>query len=286
MEKSQASDKSKKSGYTIDTTSDGDFNSIYGSDVESLPGYEESQPTATLTLIAWTNHTKSTSSTSPAKQSQTSLCVVRMLSWYFNDFIDALPKVCGVMPQFSKRDKHYPTCGLTCAAKLEATGGSTSMCVVSALSLSVTDIGHSFVSEQVCGVRPSYSKGGKKYPTCGLSCADKLKVNGAIGSSHSAGGSRLMCTVSFILPRYLQTKLVSASHPVFEQVCGVRPSYSKGGKKYPTCSLSCADKLKANSGSYPIGGSGAMGGSRLMCVVSFIPLRFTNRIGIGSSPRI
>jgi len=129
-----------------------------------------------------------------------------------------------------------------------------------------------FISEQVCGVRPSYSKGGKRYPTCGLSCADKLKANNkskANTGSSPAGSSRLMCVVSFIVYNIYKW----TSYPVSEQVCGVLPSYSKGGKKYPTCSLSCADRLKVNQKLKANSGSGSTDGSRLMCVVSFFLLR-------------
>ncbi|KDQ09703.1 hypothetical protein BOTBODRAFT_116768 [Botryobasidium botryosum FD-172 SS1] len=71
--------------------------------------------------------------------------------------------ICGVRPQFDNGVKSYPTCGLSCAKKLERGkdgqggrgGRSDNMCVV-------------------CRVRPKYSRGGKSYPTCGLTCAAQL----------------------------------------------------------------------------------------------------------------
>jgi len=75
----------------------------------------------------------------------------------------------------------------------------------------------------VCGVRPQYSHGLKSYPTCGLTCATKLKGSTNKGSGNS---SAKMCVV-----------------------CGVRPMYSKGGKSHSTCGLTCAATLKSPSGS-------------------------------------
>ncbi|EED81023.1 predicted protein [Postia placenta Mad-698-R] len=68
--------------------------------------------------------------------------------------------VCGVRPQYNNGVKSYPTCGLSCAAKLDRSrsgkgSGSDNLCVV-------------------CHTRPKYSRGGKSYPTCGLTCAAKL----------------------------------------------------------------------------------------------------------------
>jgi len=87
--------------------------------------------------------------------------------------------VCGVRPQYSQGFRSYPTCGLTCAAKLSANkgsdkGGSTKMCIV-------------------CGVRPRYSKGGKSHSTCGLTCAATL---------HPSKGSGGMCDYCHKRPKF------------------------------------------------------------------------------------
>lgn len=102
---------------------------------------------------------------------------------------------------------------------------------------------------------------------------------------------------------YLSLLQIQASHFIFGQVCGVRPSYSKGGKKYPTCGLTCKKNYEASGGSSSTGGpspsgilglfknlnlgrnSGSTGSSSStassiptskpgMCVVSFTRLRY------------
>jgi hypothetical protein len=72
METFRVSGSSEKSRH-IDTASDSDFNSIYGSDVKSLTGYESDKES----LSPLTSHAKSPSAISPSKQPQTSFCVVR-----------------------------------------------------------------------------------------------------------------------------------------------------------------------------------------------------------------
>jgi len=84
MERFRVSSSSEKSRH-IDTASDSDFYSIYGSDVESLTGYESDEES----LIPLTSHAKSPSAISPSKQPQTSFCVVRPLSDTKLTFIDA-----------------------------------------------------------------------------------------------------------------------------------------------------------------------------------------------------
>jgi hypothetical protein len=159
---------------------------------------------------------------------------IQMIVWcaypacIFATCIEALLQVCGIKPKLPRS----PTCGLTCAAKLKASGGSyptrglgstespsylgdsnksgdssysgssggsSPMCIVSALSLFVTDSGLSFYIGQVCGVRPRYSNGAKKYPTCGLTCKKKYEASGGSSSTDSSvPTSRLeMCVVSF-----------------------------------------------------------------------------------------
>lgn len=63
-------------------SSDADFNSAYGSDIdESLPAYESPEELQTTTvLVAWTSVSKSPSSTDNSDD-----CVVRMSSMYFCD---------------------------------------------------------------------------------------------------------------------------------------------------------------------------------------------------------
>ena len=75
MERFRASGSSEESRH-IDTASDSDFNSIYGSDVESVTAYESDEES----LIPLTSHAKSPIAISPSKLPQTSLCVVRSLS--------------------------------------------------------------------------------------------------------------------------------------------------------------------------------------------------------------
>jgi hypothetical protein len=149
-----------------DVASDADFNSNHGSDneEESLPAYESpdnEEPQAGAFIIAWTSISRAPSSSTDDSDD----CVVRMSSfvYFLRLVLKTLPQVCGIKP------KHpgYPTCGLTCARKLEASGGSyptstrsssgpganysnspagssSPMCVVSASSLFFTDSGFSF----------------------------------------------------------------------------------------------------------------------------------------------
>jgi len=69
----------------------------------------------------------------------------------------------------------------------------------------------------VCHIKPPYSKGGNRYPTCGLQCAAQLELRQILQSR----SSQPLCIV-----------------------CRNRPSYSKGSKNYPTCGLKCAAELK------------------------------------------
>jgi hypothetical protein len=68
----------------------------------------------------------------------------------------------------------------------------------------------------------------------------------------------------------------------FLQVCGVKPPYSKGGKSYPTCGLSCAETLKASGGmQHANAPAGQRGSSRSMCVVSL-----KNTFSISTNPNV
>lgn len=77
----------------------------------------------------------------------------------------------------------------------------------------------------VCNKRPPYAKGGKRYPTCGLTCAAELTSREASqepsrGASHGES-SQSLCVI-----------------------CETVPSYSNGLKSYPTCGLTCATEFK------------------------------------------
>lgn len=101
--------------------------------------------------------------------------------------------VCGVRPQYNNGVKSYPTCGLSCAAKLDRGrsgkgSGSDNLCVV-------------------CHTRPKYSRGGKSYPTCGLTCAAKLNP------PNPRGGTAEMCDYCHKRPKFFD------GHKLYPQ-CG------------------------------------------------------------------
>jgi hypothetical protein len=191
--------------------------------------------------------------------------------YIFCTCIEPLPQVCGIRP------KHpgYPTCGMTCAGKLKASGGSSPqatstrgpsnpgpsypsspagssspMCVVSASSLCYRFRFLILLSGKVCGIRPSFNKGGKKYPTCGLTCKAKYEAggysspggqnpgglssafqnlnlgrgSGSTGGPTSAPSKPGMCVVSYTRLRYATacflfhfshfSRFVVLSHPI------------------------------------------------------------------------
>jgi len=247
-----------------DVASDADFNSNHGSDneEESLPAYESpdnEEPQAGAFIIAWTSISRAPSSSTDDSDD----CVV-----------------CGIKP------KHpgYPTCGLTCARKLEASGGSYPTSTRSSsgpgTNYSNSPAGSSSPMCVVCGVRPSYNKGGKKYPTCGLTCKAKYEAGGySSPSGQNPGGvSSLFRNLSLGSSSGSATSPPSTpSRPGMCVVCGVKPPYSKGGKSYPTCGLSCAETLKASGGmQHANAPAGQRGSSRSMCVICGQRPRYNN----------
>jgi len=135
----------------------------------------------------------------------------------------------------------------------------------------------------VCEKRPQYSKAGKKYTTCGMSCAEKLQS----GSGWSDTSARIpegvrdlpysrdddtdddldsnwgvdaeaeitpdyysdseSPSIQSLRPNQAQSKPVRLA-PAYQPwtplciVCRKKPPYSKDGRKYPTCGLTCAEK--------------------------------------------
>jgi len=76
----------EKKRHFDDASDDDDFNSIYGSDVESLPEYEQEPQMASITLISWTSSYAPPSPPPPPQQQNTSLCVVCTFSLSFFNF--------------------------------------------------------------------------------------------------------------------------------------------------------------------------------------------------------
>jgi len=96
----------------------------------------------------------------------------------------------------------------------------------------------------VCCRRPAYSKGGKSYPTCGLTCAAKYKPG-----QHSV--SKLMCVICGLRPSVSATIITcdltcaatlcaGGADPTQCDYCHRKPK-SPG---YQQCSISCRDKAK------------------------------------------
>lgn len=75
----------------------------------------------------------------------------------------------------------------------------------------------SYIALQICHKRPRYSKGGKSYPTCGLTCASILASGATNASSHRngqyGGASRARSNSS-----YVQTALQSRVSPAFSDL--------------------------------------------------------------------
>ncbi|CCM03572.1 uncharacterized protein FIBRA_05708 [Fibroporia radiculosa] len=143
----------------------------------------------------------------------------------------------------------------------------------------------------VCGVRPTYSRNGKNYPTCGFTCDAKYKAMGSAGSGTSSGGTssrgvgttssttKTLCVVCGKRPAYTQGgksyptcgmtcggKYKTGNFTALCVICGVKPAFSRNGKRYPTCGLTCAAKYRittGNGGGRQTGG----GGSSKLCVI-------------------
>ncbi|PPQ90275.1 hypothetical protein CVT25_013100 [Psilocybe cyanescens] len=106
----------------------------------------------------------------------------------------------------------------------------------------------------VCRIRPVYDDGKHVYPTCGNKCSQKLE-------STTPGGSN-----SNIMRGEMSNPQSPSSSPLFSslfgsnqsesrptrqikmcEVCHQRPKHQRGGKIYPTCGLTCAAKLQAQT---------------------------------------
>ncbi|KAJ2921128.1 hypothetical protein H1R20_g15965, partial [Candolleomyces eurysporus] len=84
----------------------------------------------------------------------------------------------------------------------------------------------------VCKQKPPYSKNGKSYPTCGLTCAAELEKE---------------------MEREAWESVRPSSYPGFCVVCHARPKHvnASSGHVYPTCGLRCAakyDPVKSSAG--------------------------------------
>ncbi|KJA21609.1 hypothetical protein HYPSUDRAFT_684903 [Hypholoma sublateritium FD-334 SS-4] len=79
--------------------------------------------------------------------------------------------ICKTRPQFNNGRRAFPTCGNTCARALQDLG------IPHGSSMSdFNGTGPVIKMCYVCNVRPRYQRGGKAYPTCGLTCATKLHL--------------------------------------------------------------------------------------------------------------
>jgi len=103
----------------------------------------------------------------------------------------------------------------------------------------------------VCKERPQYSKAGTTYPTCGLSCAQKLP---------SGSGSQTMCCICADIcysdeSKHYPTcgmdcaaevaKLKRSDTPArMCNYCHQRPKYHDGVTIYPHCSTKCRDSTR------------------------------------------
>ncbi|KAF8966953.1 hypothetical protein BDZ97DRAFT_1806077 [Flammula alnicola] len=123
--------------------------------------------------------------------------------------------ICKARPAYNDGHRAFPTCGNTCASKLQAAtnlpnpihgrmgnpyrnGGENSR--------------HSFEMCCVCQVRPRCERGGKIYPTCGLTCAAKMHPAGSVEKC---------------------------------DFCKQRPKVVINNKVFPHCGRTCRDKAKA-----------------------------------------
>ncbi|KAF9526064.1 hypothetical protein CPB83DRAFT_858606 [Crepidotus variabilis] len=85
-------------------------------------------------------------------------------------------KVCGVRPRCQRGTRIFPTCGLTCAAKLNPprSSDSTEMC-------------------EYCKQRPKVVMNGRRFPHCGRTCRDKAKAADDASTTASSSGSCTTC---------------------------------------------------------------------------------------------
>ncbi|KAF5314277.1 hypothetical protein D9619_011840 [Psilocybe cf. subviscida] len=149
--------------------------------------------------------------------------------------------VCETKPAFNNGYRSFPTCGNTCARLLDEAqkgvpktrlppnsnhghlgnpkrnAGSSSSRGTAAGSHSSRSTSSPIKMCRVCGLRPIYQKGGKVFPTCGLTCAAKLHAPGSIP----------MC-----------------------DYCHERPKVVINDKIFPHCGRTCRDKAKPAGGAH------------------------------------
>ncbi|KIM41675.1 hypothetical protein M413DRAFT_444923 [Hebeloma cylindrosporum] len=112
------------------------------------------------------NHPHSSSSSSGYRPSTTSPYQTRQT-------VIRMCEVCRVRPKYQKNGKIFPTCGLTCAAKLQPPG-SVEMC-------------------DYCGERPKVVLNGHKFPHCGTTCRDKAKISDVASANAATCKTCLIC---------------------------------------------------------------------------------------------
>jgi hypothetical protein len=149
--------------------------------------------------------------------------------------------VCEVRSAFNNGYRSFPTCGNTCARLLEEAQKGVPKAKLPPNSnhghMGNPNRGASSSSSrgpgagnypsrgasspikmcQVCRLRPIYQKGGKVYPTCGLTCAAKLQAPGSVP----------MC-----------------------DYCHERPKVVINDKIFPHCGRTCRDKAKPAGGAH------------------------------------
>ncbi|KAH7890556.1 hypothetical protein F5I97DRAFT_47606 [Phlebopus sp. FC_14] len=94
-------------------------------------------------------------------------------------------QVCHVRPKYSRGGKSYPTCGLTCAAKLNPRSGPVEMC-------------------DYCHQRPKFFDGQRTYPQCGRTCRDKarkLAASRGSGVPTYTAGNNSLCLMCWKAPK-------------------------------------------------------------------------------------
>ncbi|KJA13313.1 hypothetical protein HYPSUDRAFT_49917 [Hypholoma sublateritium FD-334 SS-4] len=85
----------------------------------------------------------------------------------------------------------------------------------------------------VCQKRQPYSKNGKNYPTCGMTCARILEdANGSASKSSPRS------------PQSAQTEDFEEHQEDLCIVCQTRPAYKDGKRSFPTCGNTCARRYK------------------------------------------
>ncbi|KJA13312.1 hypothetical protein HYPSUDRAFT_73077 [Hypholoma sublateritium FD-334 SS-4] len=104
----------------------------------------------------------------------------------------------------------------------------------------------------ICNERPAYKDRQRAFPTCGNTCARKLKEiegrrtqgNGFSRASDQAhAGSSQRASQSYQQGQNSRSGWLQFGPIKMCVVCKARPQYEKGGKTYPTCGLTCAGKL-------------------------------------------